>query len=104
MDEDILAFKKIAREAQACRVKGLKHAHSKVIAMLRSRRSKNAVVRAAMKQVKKWKYNKLCSSDYISDWTSLLSSPRKVAALLEDDSVVSNRLRQNTPFAAYLLK
>jgi hypothetical protein len=69
--------------------------------MLRGDRC-NEVVEFARTQVKKWRDNRLCSHDYIEAWEQLLDDPLSAAAVLEKSSPLGQRLRQKTPFAAYL--
>jgi hypothetical protein len=69
--------------------------------MLRGDRC-NEVVEYARTQVQKWRDHRLCSHDYIEAWGQLLDDPLRAAAVLEERSPLGRRLRQNTPFAAYL--
>jgi hypothetical protein len=62
----------------------------------------NEVVEYAQTQVQKWRNQQLCSQDYIEAWEQLLADPLHAAAILEKRSPLGRRLRQNTPFAAYL--
>ena len=75
--------------------------HQPVAAMLRGDRC-NEVVEYAHTQVQKWRDHRLCSHDYIEAWEQLLADPLRAAAVLEERSPLGQRLRQNTPFAAYL--
>lgn len=69
--------------------------------MLRSDR-RDEVVEYAREQVQKWRNHRLCSQDYIEAWEQLLDDPLRAAAVLEEHSPLGQRLRQNTPFAAFL--
>lgn len=75
--------------------------HQPVAAMLRGDRC-NEVVEYARMQVQKWRDHRLCSHDYIEAWEQLLDDPLGAAAVLEERSPLGQRLRQNTPFAAYV--
>lgn len=104
MDNDLLIARAQARQAQNQREALRRQAHAKVAALLRGKRTGPVVIRYALKQVAKWRDQRLCSQDYISDWSALLRNPKQAAALLLEDSPKAMRLRQNTPFAAYLQK
>lgn len=104
MDNDLLKARAQARQAQNQREALRKQAHAKVAVLLRGKRTGPVVVRYALKQVAKWRNKHLCSQDYINDWSDLLRHPKQAADLLLEDSPKAKRLRQNTPFAAYLQK
>lgn len=104
MDNDLQNAREQARQAQKQREALRKQAHAKVVVLLRGRRTGPVVVRYALKQVAKWRKNHLCSQDYINDWSDLLRRPKQAADLLLEDSQKAMRLRQNSPFAAYLQK
>ncbi|HEY0843389.1 hypothetical protein [Methylotenera sp.] len=89
-----------ARQDQLGHEQKRKLAHAKVADLLRERNID--VINFAFNQINKWQENKLCSLDYIEEWSSLIKSPDKAADLLLEDSPRAIRLRQNTPFSAYL--
>lgn len=104
MDSDLLIARAQARKAQEQHEARRKQAHAKVAVLLRGKRTGPVVVRYALKQIAKWRKEGLCSQDYINDWSELLRHPKRAADLLLEDSPKAMRLRQNTPFAAYLQK
>ena len=77
-------------------------AHAKVAKMLRSSTDMNIAIRSAEEQIAKWRVGQLCSPDFIESWEYLLAHPAEAAAVLENNSPLSVRLRQNSPFAAFL--
>lgn len=77
-------------------------AHSVVVMMLRDKYSRKDAINSARQQIAKWKINQLCSPDYIQEWEILLRSPLKTANILESMDPISIRLRQNSPFSAFL--
>lgn len=79
-----------------------KHAH--IAAMLRDPKLSALVVSEGLKQVEIWRAQKICSPDYIESWSCLLAHPLLAADMLEDESTKAIQMRQNTPFAALLLK
>lgn len=101
MDALLLA-RQAAMAQQKLREMKRKQNHEGVAVLLEGKRTQAAVIRYAQKQVKKWKRHRLCSQDFIQDWTELLQSPHRAAALLRDDTPFAIRMRQNSPFAAYL--
>ena len=94
----------LARQEQANRENQRKVAHGKVVCLLNGKKTRHVVINSAMKQVSKWKRLQLCSLDYIQAWEGLLKKPSSVAKVLKADTAEARRLRQNTPFAAYLQK
>lgn len=76
--------------------------HARIAVMLRDPKLSPSVVREGLKQIELWKANNLCSADYIESWSYLLAHPLLAAKALEDRSSESVKLRQNTPFAAFL--
>lgn len=80
----------------------VRHAH--IAAMLRDPNLSDLVVSEGLKQVDLWRAHKLCSQDYIESWAYLLAHPILAADMLEDQSSQAVQLRQNTPFAALLIK
>lgn len=91
-----------ARQAQQRHEHKRKLAHGRVAALLQDPSAAPKVVAYANDQVAKWQLLSLCSRDYIEDWQNLLRDPLAAAKLLLEDSPRAVRLRQNTPFAAYL--
>lgn len=77
-------------------------AHAKVAKMLQSAEEAPLVIQSAREQIAKWRAGHLCSQDFIDSWERLLANPVEAAAVLEDSSPASARLRQNSPFAAFL--
>lgn len=71
-----------------------------VAAALRDPLRAPEIVASAMRQVKLWRKNRLCSSDYIDAWTNLLENPNQAADMLEQQSIDANQLRQNSPFVS----
>ncbi|WP_460746471.1 hypothetical protein [Microvirgula curvata] len=102
MTDTLLEARAQARQAQREREAWRKQAHGKVAVLLRGKRTGPVVVCYALKQVAKWRNKGLCSRDYIDSWSALLRRPKEAAALLLEDSPRAVRLRQNSPFAAYL--
>jgi hypothetical protein len=62
------------------------------------------VVRLAMAQVRLWRKNQICSTDYIDAWEGLLQHPLEAARVLQDPSPYAAQLRQNSPFVAVIRK
>lgn len=91
-----------ARQAQQHHEHQRKLAHGRVAALLQDPSTASKVIANANDQVAKWQFLSLCSRDYIEDWQKLLRDPLAAAELLLEDSPRAVRLRQNTPFAAYL--
>lgn len=91
-----------ARREQSAREYQRKLAHTRVAALLSSDADAPAVVAYAKQQIGKWQQQGLCSMDYISAWSMLLEQPKQAAQVLLEDSPRAVRLRQNSPFAAYL--
>jgi hypothetical protein len=77
-------------------------AHAPVAKMLRSSADRDFVVQCAYDPVAKWREGRLCSPDFIDAWAYLLAHPNRAADMLESESPVAYRLRQNSPFAAFL--
>ena len=90
-----------ARIQQANREEERLKRHLPVAAILRGVQ-RDEVVRYAKSEVQRWRQQSLCSQDYVDSWEQLLSEPLRAAAVLEERSPFARRLRQNTPFAAYL--
>jgi hypothetical protein len=78
------------------------NAHAVVVRMLKDNIASEEVINKAKEQLKKWRENNLCSNDYILDWEALLENPTKAAEVLSQMSPYSIRLRQNSPFSAFL--
>lgn len=91
-----------ARQEQKSREEKRKLAHARVAGVLRSASDRQPVLAYALEQVAKWRNQGLCSRDYIEEWEGLLARPDQAASVLVEDSPRAVRLRQNTPFAAYL--
>lgn len=91
----------IARMLQARREEELLNRHVRVVNMLRGNQC-DEVIRYAKSEIERWRQQQLCSQDYIDTWDRLLNDPIQAAAILEERSTLGVRLRQNTPFAAYL--
>lgn len=103
VDKSPQAARAEARAQQAEREERNRLAHAPVAARLRDPKQARAVALKALEQVKLWRRDKLCSTDYIEAWEQLLiGPPEAVAALLEADTPEGLRMRQNTPFAAFL--
>lgn len=102
MDINVYSARLKARQDQLNHEKKRKLAHERVAIMLKDKRNAPELVQYAISQVAKWRANGLCSLDYIEDWSRLLQQPNKAAELLLEDSQRAMRLRQNSPFAAYL--
>ena len=91
----------LARLQQGNRDEECRQEHLRVAAMLRGAQRED-VVRYAKSEVQRWRSQSLCSKDYVDSWEKLLDEPLRAASLLEEQSPLARRLRQNTPFAAYL--
>lgn len=78
------------------------HAHAVVARMLKDANTSQEIISNAKDQIRKWRDNNLCSIDFIQEWEGLLTNPLKAAEVLEDMNPHSIRLRQNSPFSAYL--
>lgn len=102
MDNALFNARLKARQEQQVREHQRKLAHAKVAALLSSEADAAAVVASAKQQVSKWRRQSLCSADYIEAWSELLRQPKQAAQVLLEDSPRGMRLRQNSPFAAYL--
>lgn len=86
------------KKIEECRLS----AHAKVALMLRSADESDLVIQSAREQIALWRAGRLCSPDFIESWECLLANSADAAAVLEDISPASVRLRQNSPFAAFL--
>lgn len=102
MDNALFNARLEARQEQQAREQQRKLAHARVAALLSSDADAPAVVAYAKQQVSKWRLQSLCSADYIDAWSALLRQPKQAAQMLAEDSPRAVRLRQNSPFAAYL--
>lgn len=102
MEHALYSARVKARQDQQVREQKRKQAHADVAALLTRRSEGAAVITYAAVQVNKWRLGNLCSPDYIQEWTDLLLHPEQAAKILVEDSPRAVRLRQNTPFAAYL--
>lgn len=97
-----LSSKQAARLSQMNVENNRLSAHALVAVKLRDKHARKDVISSARAQIAKWRINQLCSPDYIQEWEALLRSPVKAANVLENMDPVSIRLRQNSPFSAFL--
>lgn len=102
MSSLLLSTRQAARLAQSDIEHRRLSAHAKVAVKLRDKHARKEVISSARVQIAKWRESNLCSSDYIQSWEVLLKSPIKAANVLEDMDPISIRLRQNSPFSAFL--
>ncbi len=97
-----LSLKQSARLSQSNVEKSRLDAHALVATQLRDEHARKDIIISAKAQINKWRASRLCSDDFIKEWESLLESPIKAANVLENMDSVSIRLRQNSPFCAFL--
>lgn len=77
-------------------------AHAKIAKLLRDKEASKEIISKAKEQIQKWRDGNLCSPNFIHEWEMLLENPIQAADILEAMSPISIRLRQNSPFSAYL--
>lgn len=73
--------------------------HAPAVGLLLGKRTQRVALSRAKREVRRWQRRRLCSRDYIREWSQLLAGP--VPALVEvlrEDSLRGVRLRQNSPF------
>lgn len=102
MDSALFNARLKARQEQEAHERQRKLAHVRVAALLSNEADASSVVAYAKQQIGKWRRQSLCSADYIDAWSELLRQPKQAAQVLLEDSPRAMRLRQNSPFAAYL--
>lgn len=102
MNALLLSSKQAARLAQNDIEINRLSAHAQVAVKLRDKHARKEVISSARDQIAKWRKSRLCSSDFIQAWEVLLESPVKAANVLEKMDPISIRLRQNSPFSAFL--
>lgn len=102
MDYAHINARQKARLEQQAHEQKRKLAHANIVDLLKRQSEGQEVLAYAAEQVDKWRKGNLCSADYIQEWADLLAHPEQTARVLVEDSPRAVRLRQNTPFAAYL--
>lgn len=73
--------------------------HRQVIGLLLGKHTQRVALSRAWREVRRWQRRRLCSVDYIREWSQLLSGPLpELLVVLCDDTPKGVRLRQNSPF------
>jgi len=73
--------------------------HAALVGLLLGRRTQRVALSRAWREVRRWRRRRLCSADYVREWSQLLSGPLPaLLAVLLEDSPKGVRLRQNSPF------
>jgi hypothetical protein len=88
----------LARQQHAARDQQRLAKFGVVADALRSPARSGEIVKMGRRQVNRWRVFKLCSPDYIREWSHLLEDPAAAAKVLEDPSPWAGQLRQNSPF------
>lgn len=75
------------------------HYHCLLVGLLQGKHTQRALLSRAWREVRRWQRLRLCSQDYIRDWSKLLAGPvPTLVAFLCEDSARGVWLRQNSPF------
>lgn len=100
MDKQLQFDRLAARAAQDDINEQRRIKHLPVARALRNPSDAFEIIASAKVQLQLWRDRGLCSGDYIAAWDDLLKQPQQAALVLEERSVRSAQLRQNSPFVS----